>query len=186
MTDLVSLSKVIARALRHRPDAAGIRLDKRGWCRVDELLEGLARAGTSVTREELDEIVRTNDKKRFALSKDGALIRASQGHSVHGVELGLRPKKPPSVLFHGTMQSSLPSIERKGLLPMRRHHVHLSVDLPTARAVGERRGPSVVLGVEAGRMQADGYSFWVSENGIWLVLAVPPMYLSVCVGQVGE
>lgn len=179
MIDLVALSKTIARILRHRPDAAGVRLDKQGWCRIDDLLAGLSRAGTLVTRAQLDDIVRGNDKQRFTVSPDGQFIRAAQGHSVRGVELQLRQKTPPDVLFHGTVPAALPDIHRQGLLPMRRHHVHLSVDGAAAMSVGGRRGTPVLLEVDAHRMHADGHRFWVSDSGVWLVLAVPPRYLSV-------
>jgi putative RNA 2'-phosphotransferase len=177
--DLTMLSKAIARVLRHRPDAAGVRLDKQGWCRIDELLEGLARAGTLITRAQLDDIVRTSDKQRFTVSPDGQLIRAAQGHSVPGVELQLRQKTPPDVLYHGTVAAALAAVRRKGLLPMRRHHVHLSADVAAATAVGERRGTPVVLEVDAHRMLVDGHRFWVSDNGVWLAPSVPPKYLTL-------
>lgn len=174
--DLTALSKTVSRVLRHRPDAAGIRLDKHGWCDVDELLQGLAHAGAPATREQLEQMVRDNDKQRFVL--EGNRIRAAQGHSVGGVEPLLRAMKPPSRLFHGTVASNLPSIERKGLLPMRRHHVHLSEDETTARAVGSRRGHAIVLAVDSGRMVRDGQKFYVSDNLVWLTDKVLPKYLS--------
>lgn len=177
--ELIPLSKAIARVLRHRPDAAGLQLDKQGWCRIDELLAGMASAGTVITRTQLDDIVRGSDKQRFTVSPDGQLIRAAQGHSVRGVELQLRRKTPPDVLLHGTVAAALPDIRRHGLLPMRRHHVHLSVDIAAATAVGRRRGTPVVLEVDARRMYVDGHRFWLSDNGVWLVLAVPPKYLTL-------
>lgn len=177
--DLILLSKAIARVLRHRPDAAGLRLDKQGWCRIDELLAGMASTGTVVTRAQLDDIVRGSDKQRFTVSPDGRLIRAAQGHSVPGVRLQLPQKTPPGVLFHGTVPAALPAILRQGLLPMRRHHVHLSLDVAAAIAVGGRRGTPVLLEVDAHQMHFDGHRFWLSDNGVWLVLAVPPQYLSI-------
>lgn len=174
--DSTTLSKSVARILRHRPDAAGVSLDRHGWCEVDDLLQGLARMGTPVTRDQLEQIVRENDKRRYVL--EGSRIRAAQGHSVSGVEPVLRPKRPPSRLFHGTVVANLQSIDRKGLLPMARHHVHLSPDEATARAVGGRRGAPVVLVVDAARMERDGHRFLVSDNGVWLTEAVPPKYLS--------
>jgi putative RNA 2'-phosphotransferase len=174
--DLTILSKRISRILRHRPDAAGVRLDKHGWCDVDDLLQGLARAGTPATREQLEQMVRGNDKQRFVL--EGNRIRAAQGHSIPGVEPLLRSMKPPSRLFHGTVAANLPSIDCKGLLPMRRHHVHLSTDEASARAVGGRRGVPIVLVVDAARMDRDGHKFFVSDNGVWLTDNVPSKYLS--------
>jgi putative RNA 2'-phosphotransferase len=177
--ELTMLSKAIARVLRHRPDAAGVRLDRQGWCRIDELLEGMARAGTVITRAQLDAIVHTSDEQRFTVSPDGECIRAAQGHSVRGVELQMRQKTPPDVLYHGTVDAAMPAIRRKGLLPMRRHHVHLSTDVAAATAVGGRRGIPVVLEVDAHRMHVDGHRFWVSDNGVWLALAVPPKFLTL-------
>lgn len=175
--DLIAASKAISRVLRHRPGAAGVALDAHGWCPVAELLAGLARGGVALSREQLEEIVQTSDKQRFALSDDGLCIRANQGHSVGGVNLQLREKTPPSRLFHGTVATNLPGIEKKGLLPMNRHHVHLSPDVATAAAVGSRRGVPVILEVDAHHMHRDGVKFQVSENGVWLVGAVPPKYV---------
>lgn len=174
--DITVLSKSIARILRHRPDAAGVRLDKHGWCDVNELLEGLARIGTPVTWEQLERVVLENDKQRFVL--EGNRIRAAQGHSASNVEPLLREKKPPSRLFHGTVAIAMPSIDRQGLRPMNRHHVHLSPDEATASAVGRRRGVPIVLVVDTARMEHDGYKFFVSDNGVWLTASVPSKYLS--------
>jgi putative RNA 2'-phosphotransferase len=83
-----------------------LELDEAGWVAVDALLVGFAARGTPLTKKELEEIVRTSDKQRFALSDDGLRIRASQGHSVE-VELGYAPKDPPAILFHGTVAKFL-------------------------------------------------------------------------------
>jgi putative RNA 2'-phosphotransferase len=57
---------------------------------------------------------------------------------------------------------------------MGRHHVHLSPDAATARRVGARHGPPVVLEVAAGRLAAAGHVFLRSDNGVWLTAHVPP------------
>jgi putative RNA 2'-phosphotransferase len=36
----------------------------------------------------------------------------------------------------------------------------------------------VVLEVQAGRMARDGFTFYLSSNGVWLTDEVPPKYLS--------
>jgi len=62
---------------------------------------------------------------------------------------------------------------------MGRTHVHLSPDLNTARTVAIRRkGPHVLLKVDARAMQAEGFSFFAADNGVWLIHEVPPDYLS--------
>ncbi|MFE1472001.1 RNA 2'-phosphotransferase [Nocardiopsis dassonvillei] len=174
--ELVRASKLLSRVLRHDPARVGVRLDPRGWAGVDELLAGCRRAGVRLSRAALQEIVDTNDKKRFVLSPDGTRIRAQQGHSVR-VDLGLEPSTPPALLYHGTVGRLLPAITAEGLRPMRRHDVHLSPDTATARRVGARRGAPVVLTVASGRMHSDGHVFRVTGNGVWLVPAVPPEYL---------
>ena len=86
---------------------------------------------------------------------------------------------PPAVLYHGTVERFEAQIRADGLLKMSRQHVHLSVDVPTAVSVGGRRGRPVVLEIDAAAMVDDGYVFHVSDNGVWLVDAVPQTYLRV-------
>lgn len=175
---LVRLSKFLSLVLRHDPGAIGITLDPNGWVAVDDLLSAAARSGNAITREQLDEVVATNDKKRFAFSPDGTRIRASQGHSVE-VELGLDPVEPPERLFHGTATRSVESIRAEGLVRQSRQHVHLSPDEETAIRVGQRHGKPVVLVVRAGQMHRDGHAFYRSDNGVWLTDSVPPEYLDI-------
>lgn len=171
------LSKFLSYVLRHRPDSIGLELDDEGWAFIDALLAGAAKAGKPMTRDDLQEVVETNAKKRFAISADGARIRASQGHSVR-VELGYEPVEPPETLYHGTAPQFLDEIRRGGLKRMRRHHVHLSPDRVTAAAVGQRRGKPVILEVRAGDMARAGHLFYISDNGVWLTDDVPPAYLT--------
>lgn len=173
----VRVSKKLSLHLRHAPDAIGLSLGPGGWVAVDDLLNALREHGFPVTRAELDEVVATSDKQRFAVDETGTLIRANQGHSV-AVELDLPVADPPAVLYHGTVARFLSAIERDGLRPMRRHHVHLSSTVDTARAVGARRGDAMILRVDAAAMAAAGHEFRVSANGVWLADAVPPAYLS--------
>jgi putative RNA 2'-phosphotransferase len=169
-------SKLLSYLLRHRPDEAGLALDAAGWVAVDALLDALARRGEPLSRDELVAIVAASDKQRFALSPDGARIRAQQGHSVP-VELGHQEATPPPVLYHGTVARFLPSIRERGLVRGKRHHVHLSATVDTATQVGARRGRAVILEIDAAAMAADGHRFWVTPNRVWLTEAVPPRYL---------
>ncbi|GAA1585457.1 RNA 2'-phosphotransferase [Actinoplanes couchii] len=177
--DHVKLSKRMSLVLRHRPETAGLTLDANGWVPVAELLTALG-----MTRAQLDLVVATNDKSRFAVATgpDGVdRIRASQGHSRRvGVDLDLPPVAPPAELFHGTPRRNLDAIMREGLRPRSRSHVHLSVDVPTALTVGRRRSPDVVVfSVAAGAMAAAGDLFYRSDNGVWLTAAVPSRHLSI-------
>jgi hypothetical protein len=88
-------------------------------------------------------VVARDEKRRFSFDDTGLLIRANQGHSVP-VDLDLEESEPPAVLYHGTGERLAGAIAREGLRRMRRHHVHLSPDVPTARAVGARHGRPVL------------------------------------------
>ena len=178
MTDLVHLSKTLSYVLRHRPQSAGLVLDEQGWVGVDQLLGGLHAQGTHLTPEQLEELVRSSDKQRFALSPDGLRIRANQGHTTKQVALTFQRATPPAVLFHGTVALYLKAIFRKGLLPMKRHHVHLSATVAAATEVGARRGAPVVLRVNAADMVADRQPFWLTPNGVWLADKVAAKYLT--------
>jgi putative RNA 2'-phosphotransferase len=171
-------SKFLSFVLRHQPEEIGLKLDDAGWASVEELLAACKRARRTLTREELEHIVDTSDKKRFAFSEDGLYIRANQGHSIE-VELGYEPREPPAVLYHGTATRFLASIQKEGLKRGKRHHVHLSTDASTAIKVGSRHGKPVVLRIMSGRMHTDGYLFYLSENGVWLTERVPPDYILV-------
>jgi len=174
---MVTISKFLSKHLRHTPDALGVTLQVGGWVSVDELLSGCERAGFAISYDELIECVETSDKQRFSFDDTGDLIRANQGHSVE-VDLQLEEKPPPDILYHGTVERFLASIMIEGLKKGKRHHVHLSKDTETARKVGARRGPPVVLVVDAGKMQGHGFKFFESANGVWLTDAVPPEFLA--------
>lgn len=171
-----AISKFMSLVLRHKPQTIGITLNESGWVAVDELIEKTNAFGKRLTREELDIVVRENDKQRFQFSDDGTQIRASQGHSVE-VELGYESAIPPETLHHGTPTQFVSSIQRDGLTKQRRHHVHLHADETIATSVGQRRGTPVLLHIDAKRMADAGYTFYVTHNEVWLTDHVPPEFI---------
>ena len=173
---LVRISKFLSLVLRHKPEIIALSLDQGGWARVDELLIKANQADLSLNKQLLRQVVEQNDKQRFAFSDDGLRIRASQGHSFP-IDLGLEPLTPPEYLFHGTATRFLESIQRRGLVPNKRNHVHLSPDEETAARVGRRHGRPVVLTIRAGRLYRDGFRFYCSTNRVWLTGAVPQEYI---------
>lgn len=171
-----SLSKFLSLVLRHRPETIGIHLDEGGWVGVDELITALARHGKALDREGLESLVQRSDKQRFAFSADRTAVRANQGHSVE-VDLALPQVEPPALLFHGTVARFLPAIRTEGLIRGSRHHVHLSATRDVAMQVGSRRGPPLVLEVDAEAMSFAGHTFFRSANGVWLTAAVPARFI---------
>lgn len=175
-TRIVKVSKYLSKHLRHSPERLGLVLEPGGWVLVETLLRACAEARFALSREELDAVVRTSDKQRFSFSDDGVRIRANQGHSTP-VDLQLEPALPPDVLYHGTGAGSVEAIRREGLVKGRRHHVHLSAEIETARTVGARHGRPHVFTVAAAHLAAEGHLFFLSANGVWLTDSVPPAYL---------
>ena len=173
---LEQTSKFIALVLRHKPEAAGITLDGHGWAQVDELIAGVSRR-MPLTREMLEEIVRTDNKQRYSFSPDHQKIRANQGHSIP-VNVELKQAVPPDTLYHGTGEKYVSSIDEQGLIPKSRLYVHLSADIPTAKKVGSRHGKPVIYTVDCSKMAADGFKFYLSANNVWLTKTVPARYLT--------
>ena len=170
------ISKFLSYVLRHAPQEAGLTLDDEGWTDYPELSRKVS-VKFGVTDADIRRVIAENPKKRFTLSGDR--IRAAQGHSVE-VKLELAPSPPPAVLYHGTTAEAWESIRLSGLKPMQRTHVHLSPDLATARTVAVRRkGPHILLKVDAAAMTDHGYAFLVADNGVWLAAEVPLQFLTV-------
>ena len=170
------VSKFVAMILRHKPESIGIALDEHGWANVEELIAGIGKT-EPFSMEMLEEIVRTDNKQRYSFNEDKTLIRATQGHSIP-VDVELEEKTPPNTLYHGTGLKYTEFIDQQGLIPKSRLYVHLSPDYETAVNVGRRHGKPAVYKVDAEKMNADGYRFFLSVNGVWLTREVPVKYLS--------
>ena len=170
------ISKFLSLVLRHNPSEIGIELDQSGWVDVDELLTAMSRNGRSLSRDQLDHVVESNDKQRFSFSDDGNRIRAKQGHSIE-VDLGYQASEPPETLCHGTPSKFVSIIRQTGLKKMKRHHVHMHADQKLATDVGGRRGKPVLLVVRSKAMHDAGFEFFVTENEVWLTDHVPPEFI---------
>ena len=175
MKTMMEIGKLITMVLRHRPEYLDIQLDEHGWADVSTLIERI-NAIQPFDMAMLEKIVRTSNKQRYAFNEDKTKIRANQGHSIP-VDLQLTPKRPPSILWHGTGIKNVEGIWEKGLLPNGRQYVHLSADTETAAKVGSRHGKPVIFVVDAEAMAKDGLRFFQSENGVWLTDNVPRKYL---------
>jgi putative RNA 2'-phosphotransferase len=178
MTDkeTTKASKFLSVILRHEPERVGLKLGEAGWVNIQELLQAVNDHGIPLTLEQLQHIVATSDKKRFAFSEDGLRIRANQGHSVE-IDLQYSPQVPPELLYHGTATRFLDSIRQHGLQKMERHDVHLSAETKVTVQVGGRHGKPVLLTIKAGEMHRIGFVFRCSANGVWLVDHVPVEFI---------
>ena len=97
---LKNVSIYLSLILRHKPEQAGITLDRHGWAKVDELIKGVSKK-YPINKDVLEEIVVTDNKQRYSFNEDHTLIRANQGHSIP-VDVELEQVEPPEYLYHGT------------------------------------------------------------------------------------
>lgn len=179
MNSLRDISKYICFILRHHPEDIDISLDNHGWANVDELIAGIARSkDKEFNRETLERIVREDNKQRYSFNSDGTKIRANQGHSIP-VDVELEKREPPEILYHGTAEKYVESINRSGLVSKHRLYVHLSNNIETATDVGSRHGKPVIYEVASREMYNDGYDFFISVNRVWLTKEVPIKYLRI-------
>ena len=164
--------KELAFLLRHDKESyeKGL-IDGNGWRNVSELIE---KHGYSA--ELLEEIVETNNKKRYEFNEDHTKIRARQGHSIN-VDVGLSEAEPPAILYHGTSSDVIDAILKEGIKKGSRLYVHLSKDTETATNVGSRHGTPCLLSIDTKKMYEDGVKFYLSNNGVWLTEFVDPKYI---------
>lgn len=173
------VSRMIAYILRHNPYKFNIKLCSKGWTSVDSLIKVLNKKFDGISLKYIETLVKTDEKQRYSLV-DG-LIRANQGHSIKGITAyDTTPKKPPNELYHGTAYQFIGSIKKNGLIPMNRHHVHLSRDVDTAEEVAARNSLTpVVLKIDALKMHKDMHIFYVSDNNVWLTSIIPWIYITI-------
>ena len=168
-------SRYLSYLLRHHPEEKGLKLDKYGWCNVNQLLVAL-----NMTQDELDDIVDNNT--RYVYNDDKTCIKAAHGHSVN-VSYDEVKALPPEHLYHGTSRKFLESIKKNGLQKMSRDAIHLSISKEVAKNVALRHTNHNMLYVmifelDIKSMLKDGYNFYKSEDGVWLVQQdIPYKYL---------
>lgn len=176
--DLRTLSKTVSYALRHAPWEYELELDPEGWVSVASLINALSKERAewaSLSEATLAQMIKASDKPRHEI-QDGK-IRARYGHSLPG-KLAYEAAEPPEVLYHGTAPETASKIATEGLHPMRRQYVHLSVDIGTARQVGQRKSRNpVILHILARQAYQEGTSFYRGNALIWLADHVAPAYV---------
>ncbi|UAN51600.1 MULTISPECIES: RNA 2'-phosphotransferase [unclassified Serratia (in: enterobacteria)] len=171
------VSKFLSYVLRHQPESIGLTLDSEGWVSIDSLITCATQKGRILNLQLIKLVVENSDKKRFSISDDGCYIRAVQGHSSPQVDIKYEEKTPPQYLYHGTAIRFINSIHQDGLIAGSRQYVHLSSDITTATAVGQRHGKPVVLTLNALAMYQNGFKFYQADNGVWLTATVPAKFI---------
>jgi putative RNA 2'-phosphotransferase len=154
-------------------------MDEAGWADVEQVRKLLG-----ITQDELQEVVRRNDKRRLQLNGDDR-IRACQGHTLdpdtmpvtrEALEASWRRIEPAGPLWHGTRAEAIESIAEHGLHCGDRTHVHLA-PAPDSK-VGKRSKVEVLLEIDPVRLTGHGVGVFEAPNGVILVREVPPGCIS--------
>ena len=174
--DPVKVSKAMSYILRHGAKELGITMDDEARVLVSDLLALPNMAGISVGI--IRDIVLSNDKKRFELQtvNSNLMIRAVQGHSEKLAEIINEEKLmdeitvPLNKCIHGTDRKSWKLIEKSGLKPMERMHIHCSISEPEDSQVisGMRNSSGVLIYIDMSKAMADGIKFFMSKNNVIL------------------
>ncbi|MEJ7640317.1 MAG: acetolactate decarboxylase, partial [Singulisphaera sp.] len=149
------------------PTGTGLVLQPGGWVPVDDLLPPPSAAAHQLRRPR-----RVRRDERQAAVRHRRDWRPHPGQPGPQRRGGPAPGRTgPPVVLYSTVGASAP-ILAEGLNKGKRHHVHLSEDVETARKVGARRAsPSSSESPPGGCTERA--TFFVSANGVWLTDAVP-------------
>ena len=172
--------KYLSYLLRHHTEACHLEMDKKGYVDVQQLIDNVKEYSKySLTFDELQKIVETDDKQRFKLTKDK--IKCNQGHSIPWVEPELDyDVVVPDTLYHGTTAEAYEKIKKDGCISkMKRHAVHLQQDIKKAWKSAKRwhNQIPIVLEIDSKQMNKGGYSIGVTDNDVWCVESVPIKYI---------
>lgn len=177
--DPVRLSKLLAFALRHRPDALGLTLDAEGWADLDDVVAQVnahRRLPGKIGRSDLERLALGEGHGRFELRS--GRIRARGGHTVVGVDATddlEAPAPTPGFLFVGVEAADLEQAEGQGYLEGHDGTL-LTLHADEAAALGVDPGREVVI-VDAERAIRQGTVFAAGETGTHLAARVPLRFL---------
>lgn len=182
---LVRISKTLTQLLRHKAVELELQIRSDGYCPLDQVIGFQWLQELECTREDVDEVVQSSDKKRFEMKEidEVWMIRAVQGHSMKVIDdeqllqrLEADSEELPRDCVHGTYRKHLESILGKGLLAgggqgqTFRNHVHFAPFAPGDKRVisGMRYDCEIAIWVDVERAVKDGVAFYKSMNNVIL------------------
>jgi inhibitor of KinA sporulation pathway (predicted exonuclease)/RNA:NAD 2'-phosphotransferase (TPT1/KptA family) len=167
-----------------------------GFIKISELMESKEVAKWKPKFNDILKCVELNDKKRFQIKVDppsdvitleNGYIRASQGHTMEGIEeekLLTRIKFPYSypTIVHGSYSKVLNLILENGLCKMERNHIHLAKGYAGNKGVisGMRASWDIFIEINLAKAIHDEIPVYESANGVILTAGIdgylPPKY----------
>jgi|APSaa5957512622_1039677.scaffolds.fasta_scaffold114626_2 RNA:NAD 2'-phosphotransferase (TPT1/KptA family) len=132
--ELIFAGRKIVRLLRHTGLHYNLDFDSGGYVSIQQLLRCQVVSYFNLSKNDLDWIIKHNNKSRLGYNEDETRIRCHQGHSGEIYKLldidkiYRRVEDPMEIIpcMHGTYHANLQGIHQNGLLPMSRHMVHLT------------------------------------------------------------
>ena len=173
--ELNNLSCTLSFILRHDFINKNLQCDDRGYIKVKDIF--LKYPLSPISDEELELLVREDDKKRFHLiiKQDEYYIRSNQGHSMN---IGLlmndellfeKIVNPLNFCAHGTKQKYIDSIIKNGLQRKNRKHIHFVSEIVRDKQLsGYRKDSNVIIILDMKKCMEAGMLFFKSTNDVIL------------------
>jgi putative RNA 2'-phosphotransferase len=174
------LSRFLALVLRHRALSFDLPMDDEGFVPIDDLLDLMSERQPAldwVEPEHLVTLASNQGRQRFEVRGDS--VRATYGHSFHR-PIHYADAQPPEELYVAVPRARLAEVRAKGLFPVGRQYVHLSVDRAEAEEIGRHHDehPSVVT-IRAREAHTGGVPFHRPTDGIFLVSHLGPEFMNL-------
>ena len=155
-----------------------------GFIKIADLMESPSVKKCKPKFSDILDWVANNDKKRFQIriepksdkiSLENGYIRASQGHTMKGIEEEKLltkitfPYKYPTIV-HGTYSKVLAPIQEKGLCKMQRNHIHMAKGYAGDKDVisGMRGTCDLYIEVNLAKAIKDDIPIYISANDVIL------------------
>lgn len=168
---LTKISKSLSYLLRHGAVKENLPIDQDGYISLEKILNHQRLKSFKTTLEDIQEVVDTNNKKRFSLKTigDTTYICANQGHSIEVSNNNLQQLQPHEIpkIFHGTYKNKLPDILNSGLSKMSRNHIHLTDDFEYIR-----KSCNALIFIDVEKCLTDNIIFYKSENNVYLTTGI--------------
>ncbi len=178
----MSLSKVLALILRHKPSAFNIHLSHNGFTveTIDVVAHRIGKKkGIPFEADHIRAIAMFDPKGRFEIRNNR--IRAVYGHSIN-VDLGFEPvKHPPEIIYHASPIGNRKIIMELGILPQKRKFVHLSLNKNDAIEVARRHISEdtldkrvVLFEISTSKLKELGVELYRPAKLVFIATHIPP------------
>jgi len=178
-SELNSLSRILAGALRHFPEKLGLMMDGKGWVDISSLIEaiGTGRSGFKWLRmRHIEALVETDPRGRYQI--DGGMIRATYGHTID-INPDDLPLAEIDEFFYPVTEEEADIILEGGLQPIDRKKVHLSGSIEKALEAGRvRTEKPLILKIDGKKAKKDGLKIYHAGTDVYITDGIDAKYIS--------